>query len=78
MCKIITYWKFNINKELDFFNQEMNNKLKLSDTELNQRITEALNESDNINKKEDNEFKDNSFDLLSRVLQSQSSIENSI
>src|SRR5439155_1935873 len=58
MCKMITYWKSNPKKELGFFGQETQ-KSKLSDTELNQIITEALAEpDDNI---DDNEFEDNSI-----------------
>ena len=56
MCKMITYWKSNPKKELSFFGQETQ-KPKLSDTELNQIITEALAEpDDNI---DDDEFEDN-------------------
>ncbi|PKY35448.1 hypothetical protein RhiirB3_456261 [Rhizophagus irregularis] len=44
---MITYWKSNVRKEFGFFGQEINNKPKLSDSELNRRITEALAEADN-------------------------------
>ena len=55
---MITYQKSNPKKELSFFGQETQ-KSKLSDTKLNQIITEALAEpDDNI---DDNEFEDNSI-----------------
>lgn len=56
MCKMITYWKSNPRKELNFFGQATQ-KSKLNDTELNQIITEALaGFDDNI----DDDFENNS------------------
>lgn len=47
MCKMITYWKSNPRKELSFFGQKTQ-KSSLKDIELNQIISKALAESDNI------------------------------
>ncbi|CAB4486638.1 unnamed protein product [Rhizophagus irregularis] len=62
MCKMITYWKSNAKKEFGFFGQEVKNKSKLNDIELIQRVTEALAETDNADKEEEDEYEDNSFD----------------
>jgi hypothetical protein len=62
MCKMITYWKSNARKEFGFFGQEEKNKPKLNDIELVQRVTEALAETDNADKEEDDKYEDNSFD----------------
>jgi len=69
MCKMITFWKSNARKELGFFGQEMKNNSRLSDIELNQRITEALAEPDNTDEKDDGKFEDNSSDSLNRISQ---------
>ncbi|GBB92156.1 hypothetical protein RclHR1_19720002 [Rhizophagus clarus] len=68
MCKIITYWKSNARKEFGFFGQEMKNKPKLNEIELNKRVTEALAETDNTNEEEDNEFEDNSSQPVRRII----------
>ncbi|GES93721.1 hypothetical protein GLOIN_2v1785592 [Rhizophagus clarus] len=53
---MITYWKSNTRKEFRFFGQEMKNKPKLNDSELNKIVTKALAKTDNIDDDEDNEF----------------------
>lgn len=59
ICKMIIYWKSNPRKKLGFFSQDIKNNSKLSDIELNQRITEALAEPDDADE-DDSEFEDNS------------------
>ncbi|PKY48949.1 hypothetical protein RhiirA4_464721 [Rhizophagus irregularis] len=65
---MITYWKSNARKEFGFFGQEINNKPKLSDSELNRRITEALAEADNTGEEEDNVFEDNLSQPVRRTI----------
>lgn len=56
-CKMITYWKSNPRKELGFFGQDIKSNSRLSDIELNHRITEALAEPDDADEG-DIEFED--------------------
>ncbi|GBB84896.1 hypothetical protein RclHR1_11490006 [Rhizophagus clarus] len=68
MCKMIIYWKCNARKEFDFFSQEMKNKSKLNEIELNKRVIEALAKTDNTDEEENNEFEDNSSQPVRRTI----------
>ncbi|GES95678.1 ribonuclease H-like domain-containing protein [Rhizophagus clarus] len=78
MCKMITYWKSNARKEFSFFSQEMKNKPKLNEIELNKRVTEVLAETDNTDEEEDNEFEDNLSQPVRRTINSEIISHNNV
>lgn len=58
MSKMITYWKSNAEKELGFYGKENKKNSKLSETELNQRVTEALADTDEMEDDEDEQIEE--------------------
>ena len=46
MCKLITYWKSNFRTELGYYEIDQRKNVRLSDDEINIRIAEAFNETD--------------------------------
>jgi hypothetical protein len=46
MCKMIMYWKSNAKTELGFYGLNQQKNTRLSDTEINRRISEAFAETD--------------------------------
>ena len=58
MSKMITYWKSNAEKELGFYRKENKKNSKLSETELNKRVTEALADTDEMEDDEDEQIEE--------------------
>jgi hypothetical protein len=46
MCKLITYWKSNFKTELGYYGIDQRKNVRLSDEEINIRLAEAFNETD--------------------------------
>jgi hypothetical protein len=53
MCKLITYWKSNSKTKLGYYGIDQRKNVRLSDDEINIRITEAFKETD---KDDDDDF----------------------
>ena len=58
MSKMITYWKSNAEKELGFYGKENKKNSKLSETELNRQVTEALADTDEMEDDEDEQIEE--------------------
>ena len=69
MSKMISYWKSNADKELGFYGKENKKTPKLSELELNKRITETLAEPDELNDGDDGLQTEEVSDSTSRVTQ---------
>jgi hypothetical protein len=53
MCKLITYWKSNFKTELGYYGIDQRKNVRLSDDEINIRLAEAFNETDDDDDNDD-------------------------